>query len=331
MRIDPSHGRAPSRTVVWLFLLFLLVVWALNFVVGKVTLRYIPAVTLASFRLVLAGVFMLALYPFCRRLPAFRKSTPHSPLATSHSLARQSLGGGGSLLHDLWTFFYLSFFGVAVNQVCFTIGLRYTSVSHSAIIVGLGPIYALIFAVLLRLEQATVRKVVGMAIALSGVVLMATGTDLGHRSPTLLGDLITFAGSLGFALYAALGKRVAARYDALTMTTYNFVFGALLVLPAAIYSARRIGAFSNWLAIPWQAWAGMFYMALFSSALAYLFYFWLLRYLEVTQLAAYNYLLPVTAMLLGILFLNERGSRIELLGAALALAGVYWIESPRNR
>ena len=321
MRIDSSHGRAPSRAVVWLSLFFLLVVWALNFLVGKVALRYIPAVTLASFRLVLAGVFMLALYPFCRRLPAFSQLTPHSPLTTRHS----------PLVPDLWTFFYLSFFGVAVNQVCFTIGLRYTSVSHSAIIVGLGPIYALIFAVLLRLEKATVRKVVGMAVALGGVVLMATGTDLGHRSPTLLGDLITFAGSLGFALYAALGKRVAARYDALTMTTYNFVIGALLVLPAAIYSARRLGAFANWLAIPWQAWAGMIYMALFSSALAYLFYFWLLRYLEVTQLAAYNYLLPVTAILLGILFLNERGSRIELFGAALALAGVYWIESPRNR
>jgi len=39
-------------------------------------------------------------------------------------------------------------------------------------------------------------------------------------------------------------------------------------------------------------------MALFSSSLAYLFYFWLLRNLEVTQLAAYNYLLPVSASLL---------------------------------
>jgi drug/metabolite transporter (DMT)-like permease len=309
-----------------------------------------PALTLASFRLVLAGVFMLALYPFCRRLSAFRNqnssaspdpsnssSTPAKNVIPSEtrnllfsSTNRESQHTKHNL-HDLWTFFYLSFFGVVVNQVCFTIGLHYTSVSHSAIIVGMGPIYALIFVVLLRLEPATIRKVLSMAIALGGVVLMATGTNPGHRSPTLLGDLITLAGSLGFALYAALGKRVAPRYDALTMTTYNFVIGAFLVLPAAIYSARQLGPRANWLAIPWQAWAGMFYMALFSSALAYLFYFWLLRYLEVTQLAAYNYLLPVTATFLGILFLNERGSWRELLGAMLALAGVYWIESPRTR
>jgi drug/metabolite transporter (DMT)-like permease len=195
----------------------------------------------------------------------------------------------------------------------------------------MGPMYALLFAVLLRLERATFRKVLGMSIAFGGVILMATGAEISHRSPTLLGDLITLSGSLGFALYAALGKRVAARYDALTMTTYNFVIGALLLLPVAIHCARQLGPFANWLATPWQAWAGMIYMALFSSALAYLFYFWLLRYLEVTQLAAYNYLLPVTAILLGIVFLGERGSRIEILGAALALAGIYWIESPRNR
>jgi len=63
----------------------------------------------------------------------------------------------------------------------------------------------------------------------------------------------------------------------------------------------------------------------------YLFYFWLLRYLEVTQLAADNYLLPVSASLLGVLLLGERGSWPELLGGALALAGVYFVESTHDK
>ncbi len=115
------------------------------------------------------------------------------------------------------------------------------------------------------------------------------------------------------------------------MTTYNFVFGALLVLPIAIQRAIALGPLENWRAIPWPAWAGMLYMGLLSSTLAYLLYYWLLRYLEVTQLAAYNYLLPVSATALGILFLGERGSYLELAGAAAALAGVYYIEAPRTR
>jgi drug/metabolite transporter (DMT)-like permease len=313
--IAAAEGRVPGRGLVWLAFIFLTMVWAVNFVIGKITLRYLPPMTLASMRVVLAGLFMLLLNPLCRRLPAFAESIRARQQRKSWS--------------DLWTFLYLGFLGVTINQVCFTVGLRYTSVSHSAIIVGLGPVYALVLAVFFRLERATLRKVAGMGISLLGVILMASVKPGAHHSPTRLGDVITFVGSLGFAFYAVLGKRVAGRYDALTMNTYNFAFGAVLVLPVAIDRAIALGPLRNWLAIPWQAWAGMAYMALFSSSIAYLFYFWLLRYLEVTQLAAYNYLLPVTATAMGVLFLGERGSWIELFGGALALAGVYWIESSR--
>ena len=72
-------------------------------------------------------------------------------------------------------------------------------------------------------------------------------------------------------------------------------------------------------------------MAVFSSALAYIFYFWLLRYLEASQLSAFTYLLPVLATALGILWLGERGSVLQILGGTLALGGVYWVESGRER
>jgi drug/metabolite transporter (DMT)-like permease len=300
---------------VWLALIFLTVVWALNFIAAKIALRYLPAMTLASLRVVLAGSFMLLLNPLCRRLPAFHHAS-HAP-PQKHNR------------RDLWRFLYL-FLGVAVNQICFTIGLHYTSITHSAIIVGMGPIYALVLAVLFRLESATLRKVFGMNVSLLGVIVLAAAKDSTQHSPTVLGDFITFIGSLAFAFYAVLGKRVAPLYDALTMTTYNFLSGALFVLPIAIHRAITFGPLTNWLAIPWPAWAGLIYMALFSSTLAYLFYFWPLGYLEVTQLAAHNYLLTVSASLLGILFLRERGSATELLGGALALGGVYFVESTRN-
>ena len=318
MRIDSSHGPAPSRPAIYVSIAILLAIWAVNFIAGKIALRYWTPLTLASFRVVLAAIFLVLLYPFCRRLAVFAEA----------ARVRQQ---GRRTFKDFWPFIYLGFFGISINQICFTVGLRYTSVTHSSVIVGMGPLYALILAVLFRLEVATVRKVTGMLIALTGVVLMTYGPHDSQRAATFLGDAITLTGSLGFAMYGVLGKRVAARYDTLTMTTYNAVFGALIVLPVAIHSARAIGSLANWRAIPAPAWIGLLYMALFSSVLAYLFYFWLLRYLEVTQLMSFSYLLPITATILGILFLGERGTAAELLGGALALSGVYWVESGRNR
>src|SRR5215469_9537083 len=289
-------------------------IWAINFLVVKIGLRYLPALAFASFRIVAAGFFMLAIAPLCRRLPMFSSAIPKERFT----------------LHDFWTFAYLGLFGVSVNQFCFTLGLRYTNVTHSSIIVGMAPIYTLTLAVLFRLEPLTWRKALGMAIAFSGVVALASAAGIPNLSPTLLGDAVTMCGSVGFAMYVVLGKRVAAKYDALTMTTWNFIFGALLILPVSLREAATFGLLHHWHTIPWQAWTCILYTGLFSSTLAYLFYYWLLRYLEASQLASFSYLLPVSASGLGILFLGERRSWLELLGGALALLGVYTIESSRR-
>jgi len=314
--VESSAGRAPNRVVMAVSIGLVVVVWAVNFIAAKIGLRYLPPVTMASFRVTIAGLSMVPAYFICSRLPAF---------ADARRARLQGLGP-----RDLWTFSYLGFFGVVVNQMCFTMGLRYTSVSHAAVIVGMGPIYTLVLAVLFRLERATWHKIVGMAIAFVGVAALASENGISPRSPSLLGDAITMTGSIGFATYAVLGKRVAGRYDALTMTAFNHFAGAIIILPVALHQTRALGPFSAWRAIPWQGWTALVYMAVCSSAMAYLFYFWLLRYLEASQLSAFTYLLPVLAVILGILWLGERGSAMQIVGGTLALGGVYWVESGRE-
>ena len=314
-RIETSSGRAPGRTVLAASTGLVIIIWAINFIAAKIGLRFLPAMALASFRVVLAGAVMLPFYLWCSRLPAFAEAAQ----SRRHQFT----------LRDIWIFLYMGFFGVTINQVCFTVGLRFTSVSHAAVIVGMGPIYTLIFAVLFKLERVTRRKAMGMTIAVIGIAVLASENGVSAHSPSVLGDAITMTGSIGFAMYVVLGKRVAGRYDPLTMTAFSHYAGALMVLPVAIYRAVTLGSAEHWRAIAWTGWAALLYMAIFSSAVAYLFYFWLLRYLEASQLSAFTYLLPVVATILGILWLGEKGSWDQVLGGVLALGGVYWIESGR--
>jgi len=315
VRIEDSSGRSPSRIVLGASIALVLLIWAVNFIAAKIGLRSLPAATLASFRVVLAGLVMVPFYLVCSRLPAFSEAGE----------ARRR----GWTLRDLWIFLYMGFFGVTVNQISFTVGLRYTSVSHASVIVGMGPIYTLIFAVLLRLETATWRKAMGMVIALAGIAFMVSENGISKHSPSLLGDAITMTGSIGFAMYMVLGKRLGGRYDPVTMTAFSHFAGALMVLPVAIYRAVVLGPVEHWQAVGWSGWAALLYMAIFSSAVAYVFYFWVLRYLQASQLSAFTYLLPVVATVLGILWLGEKGSGGQVLGGVLALSGVYWIESGR--
>jgi len=315
--VESSKGRAPSRPVIATLIGVVVVIWAINFIAAKIGLRSFPPLTMASFRVCAAGLVIIPFYLGVRRmrLAAFAKT--------------DSALGRGFTRRDVWTFLYLGFFGVSVNQFCFTLGLHYTSVNHSAVIVGMGPIYTLILAVLLRLERATWHKAVGMTIAFTGIAVLASEHGISAHSASLLGDAITMTGSVGFAIYAVLGKRVSGEYDALTMTAYNHFAGALILLPLAVHQAWMLHATGNWRAVQWEAWAAILYMGLFGSAVAYLLYYWLLRYLEASQLSAFTYLLPVLATILGILTLGEKGSWMELVGGALALGGVYWTESSR--
>ena len=315
VRVDTSSGPAPDRALLGASIGLVIVIWAVNFIAAKIGLRFLPAMTLASFRVVLAGAVMLPFYLVCSRLPNFREAAK----STRRNFTWR----------DIWIFLYMGFFGVTINQVCFTAGLRYTSVSHAAVIVGMGPVYTLILAVLFRLERATWRKAMGMAIAFAGVAVLASENGISAHSPSVLGDAITMTGSIGFAMYVVLGKRLAGRYDPLTMTAFSHYAGAVIVLPVAVYRAVALGSVEHWRAIAWTGWAAMLYMAIFSSAVAYVFYFWLLRYLEASQLSAFTYLLPIVATVLGILLLGEKGSWNQVLGGVLALGGVYWIESGR--
>jgi drug/metabolite transporter (DMT)-like permease len=168
-----------------------------------------------------------------------------------------------------------------------------------------------------------------MSMAFIGVVFLSFEHG-SSASSEILGDAITLAGSIGFAFYAVLSKRVVDKYDTLTMTVFTHFTGAIIVLPVAVFEAWRIGPLVNWRAISWQSWAATAYMSVFGSAVAYLFYFWLLRYLPASQLSAFSYLLPVAGTILGIWLLGEKATWNQLLGGLLVLAGIYWIESSRK-
>lgn len=318
MLIEAAKGRTPGRRVIAGLVGLIVVIWAINFITAKIGLRYFPPLTMASFRVCAAGLVMAPFYLVARRLRVFAEA------------GENAKGRPRFSARDWWTFLYLGFFGVSINQFCFTLGLHYTSVSHSAVIVGMGPIYVLVLAVLLRLEHATWHKAVGLALAFAGVTVLALEHTNAVRSASLVGDAITMMGSLGFAMYVVLGKRVAGEYDALTMTAYNHFAGALVVAPLAVRQAWLLGGSGAWRGVPWPGWAAILYMGVFGSAVAYLAYYWLLRYLEASQLSAFTYLLPVLATILGIWTLGEKGSWMQVVGGGLALGGVYWIESGRE-
>src|SRR5216684_4654808 len=98
MRVESSPGYTPSRARLAIGIGLVVIFWAVNFIAAKIGLRHLPPLTMASFRVVLAGFTMVPVYLFRHRLPGF----------AGNDSPRQRFSGS-----DLWTFAYLGFFGVA--------------------------------------------------------------------------------------------------------------------------------------------------------------------------------------------------------------------------
>jgi drug/metabolite transporter (DMT)-like permease len=277
------------------------VLWSFNYLAGKVALRHMQPFTLAAFRIDVATLVILPFY-FLRK----------------NRMRLQA--------RDLWTLSYLGLF-LVINQVFFTVGLAYTTSGHSSMILATGPIIVLLFARALKLEALTTGKILGMAIAFTGVAILATeqGLNLRH-SATLAGDLITLIGTTSFSIYAVLGKKFARHYDSITMNTINLIAGALLLLPISIHQAVHL----DWSSVGWAGWAGLIYMAAISSVAAYTLFYWVLRYMDASRVAAVNYLQPIGAILVAAAFLGEVPTRNLLFGGALILLGVYLAERGRG-
>ena len=282
----------------YLYALIVLMIgfWSANYIIAKIALREFPPLLLTGVRTTLAGAIMLVI----------RGARPYR------------------LPPDFLRLAVLGLFGVALNQLCFVVGLGNTTVAHASIIVSLGPILVLLIAAGMKQEKLTGRKLVGMSLAIAGVALLkALQDNAGPARATWFGDIFIFLSTLSFALFTVFGKPVTRLYSSTTVNTFAYVGGAIALSPVTIWQA----AAHPLSRISLAAWICAGYMALFPSVIAYLIYYYALTHIAPSRLAAFSYLQPVFAMLLALILLGEHLTVPVLTAGAVILSGVYITES----
>jgi Predicted permease, DMT superfamily len=294
-----SRGNAPRHWLLYSLIVLMTTFWSINFVVAKIALREIPALLATGLRTAMAGLIMLPIYGWSHR---------RGPRASRS-------------LRDVLMLLFLGVTGVALNQVFFVIGISRTSVAHAAIIIGITPILVLLLAKGIGQESLGAGKLIGMAIALSGVVVLQFGAAASAQT-TIFGDFCIFLASTTFAIFTVMGKRVSLQFDNITLNTFAYVGGGLTLLPITIWQSSLFPLAS----ITLTAWASVLYMALFASVICYLIYYYALRWVPASRVSAFSYLQPLLATIMAIPILGEHPTASIVSGGALVLAGVFITE-----
>ncbi len=289
--------------VVYALVVLMLLIWGGNYVAAKLVFRSIPPNIVVCVRTIMAAVFIIPVYMWEVRKRPLVKTWP-----------------------ELRLLILLGIGGVTVNQVFWTLGVARTTVVHSAMIMTTTPLWVLLIAGLLGSERITAFKAVGMAIAMSGVVLLqilrARGAAPAGQEATLLGDALVLGCALSMAALTAAAKVWKPLSGGIAISVVGYVGGAVLLGPLLPFASAGF----DYTGIPAGAWLGLLYMSVMSSVVGYLIYCYALERMPASRLATFQYLQPVFASGLAVLILGERLGAGAVLAGAIILAGIFVAE-----
>ena len=226
---------------------------------------------------------------------------------------------------DLLYLFACSFFGVVINQTLFLVGLNMTSPINSSIILATNPIFAFVFAALILGENISLAKGTGLAIGLSGVMILILRNgmpDMG--SSTFLGDVYTLINTISWAFYTVIIKKMLEKYHPITVMKWTFFFGMFTNIPIG-YSQWST---TDWSAITFYGWLSIGFVVVFATFFGYLLLTLGLRRLSPTIVSTYTYTQPVIAAYLATLLGQDHVSLVMVVAALLIFAGVFFVSWP---
>jgi drug/metabolite transporter (DMT)-like permease len=207
--------------------------------------------------------------------------------------------------------------GYAAYNLLFVVGLSRTSAFSAAILVGMAPVFSLLIASALKIEKVTAIQWIGVTLAFSGVALFVID-KLASGSPAI-GDLLNLIAALSFAIYGLSTRCVVQRYGSPTVTAWSVTIALIVVLPVTLPAVAR----EDWSRLGLLAWGSVFYAAVFSMLIAYTLWGWAIGRAGAGRTVPFLFLIPVLTGLLAFGFLDDQIGPVQLIGATLALLGVF--------
>jgi drug/metabolite transporter (DMT)-like permease len=276
--------------------------WAISFVATKIALEVVPPLTVVSLRLLIAAACFL-------------------PILLTGGRWR-TIANRATLLK----LFGLSLFGAGLHYGFQTVGLQTTNASNASVYVATGPITILLLAVIFLGEKLSARKILGIAIAIAGVlVVMGMDTITGFElDGNLMGDLLVFVSIVMWGCFTVFGKKVTDELGALTVTAAVTLIGATWMTPVGWLEMQRAG-FSLVDLTP-TAWAAVAYLGFACNFLAVLLYFTALQRTESQKVGVYLYAIPPMTAVAAALVLSEPITLGLVVGTVLVIAGVALTE-----
>jgi len=291
--------RMKTKTLKWLYLLFLSLIWGSSFILIKYALVGLTPIQVGAFRILITALFLL--------------------LVGYNSLKK--------INKKEWKYIVLTaFFGTFFPAFLFSYAITKVDSSFAAILNSFTPFNTLVFGALFFGYAFQKKQVIGIIIGLIGTIMLIYNSESIHFEADYLYVSFILIASIGYAFNVNIIKKYLQNVNALAITTGNFVVLILPTLVVLFYS----GFFDTFKITP-QTKSSLAYvaiLALFGTAIAKTVFNKLVQISSPIFSTSVTYLIPIVAVIFGVLD-GEKLGFLQLFSAFVILFGVYLVN--RNK
>jgi len=318
--MSPSSNRPASTVQVVVAFSILYIVWGSTYFFIRKAVEHIPPMLVGSMRFLLAGILML-LWCVVTKQKIF--SWKYIRPAVVSGLLLLFLGNGGLIWSE-----------------------QYLASSLAAILLAGGPIWFVLLDRSKWKENFRSREtIIGLLIGFAGVILLFGERLMNSFGKRGAGDGGTVHGveghwqviALGVLLFSSICWAAGSLYSKYRASgSPNSVNAGWQMLAAGIAfipASWGSGELSHFhlQEVTMSSWLAVFYLVTMGSLAGYSAFTWLLQVRSATQVSTHAYVNPVVAVLLGVLFADEKMSPLQLLGLAIILVSVLLINLAKYR
>lgn len=273
-------------------MLFVVLIWGLNFTVTKLTFQEFPPLVFTAVRFGIASVCIALVLRYSEgslRLPrgAFRLAL-------------------------------LGIIGNTLYQTVFVLGLERTTATNSSLVLASMPATVAALGAATGTERLSRNGWQGLVLASLGVVMVVAARGLDFSSRTIVGDALTVCAVLCWAVFTIGVRRLEEPISPLALTAWTTILGTPLLIAIGLPGLLKM----DWSATSVMGWGGLLYSTVLSLIVAYVIWNRSIQVVGSNRTAIFMCVTPLVAMGSAVAFLGERPRPVQLVGGAMILGGV---------
>ena len=283
--------------LIYIKLILTAILWGGTFIAGRVVAKDVGPFSASFFRFAIASSFLIL---FVRRidgkliLPKKRQMVPVILLGLT---------------------------GVFTYNVFFIKGLKLINAGRASIIIANNPVFIAILSAYFFKEKLNMIKAVGIIISVTGAIIVISKGNLNEivQGNIGWGEIFIFCCVLSWVAYSLIGKVVMVDLSPLSSVFYSCVIGTFFLFFPACFE----GIFYNFHNYPITAWLGIFYLGIFGTVVGFVWYYEGIKKIGPTKASLFINFVPVSAVILAFMILDEPITLSLFIGTILVCAGVY--------